>query len=110
MSGIIPLILFCTTAALWFIIWLYAHRLLHRFCARFPAVAQREIPYAFDRWFAHPEKAIFFFRQRAAEVLRDDPSLWRQRRSFILLSVLSVLIPVFGFLAIGVVALMETPE
>jgi hypothetical protein len=105
MSGIYPLTWFCTTGAIWFVTWLYAHRLLHRFCARFPAVAQREIPYAFDRGFAHPEKAIFFFRRRAAEVVRDDPALWRQRQRFIFLSFLSVLIPVLGFLAIGAVAL-----
>ena len=108
MSSIYLFTLFCTTAALWFITWLYAHRLLHSFCARFPVVAQREIPYAFDRWFAHPEKAIFFFRRRAAEILRNDPSLWRQRRTFIFLSVLSVLIPVLGVLTIGTVAFMET--
>jgi hypothetical protein len=108
MCGIYPFTLFCATAAIWFATWLYAHRLFHRFCARFPAVAQQEIPYAFDRWFAHPEKAIFFFRRRAAEVVRDDPLLSLQRRRFILLSLFSVLIPVLGFLAIGVVAFIET--
>src|SRR5689334_17346776 len=108
MNGIYPFTLFCITGALWFVTWLCAHHLLHGFCTRFPAVAQREIPYAFDRWFPHPEKAIFFFRRRAAEVVRDDPSLWRQRQRLILLSVLSVLIPALGFLTIGVIALMET--
>jgi hypothetical protein len=110
MSGIYPFTLFCTTAVVWFVTWLYAHRLLHRFCARFPTVAQQEIPYAFDRGFAHPEKAIFFFRRRAAEVVRDDPSLWQQRRRFILLTVLSMLIPALGFLTIGAVAFMETHQ
>jgi len=110
MNGIYPFALFCTTGALWLLTWLYAHRLLHRFCARFPDIAQQEIPYAFDRWFAHPEKAIFFFRHRAAEVVRDDPSLSRERGRFMLLAVLSVLIPVLGFLSIGVVAIVQTQK
>src|SRR5215204_2709120 len=108
MSGIYPFALFCVTGFLWFVTWLCAHRLLHAFCDRFPLVAQREIPYAFDRGFAHPEKGIFFFRRRAAEVLRGDPLLWRQRQRFILLSTLSLLIPVLGFVSIGIVAFLET--
>lgn len=108
MNGIYPFVLFSTTAVVWGVTVWYAHRLLHAFCDRFPLVAQREIPYAFDRWFAHPEKGIFFFRRRAAEVLRGDPLLWRQRQRFILLSALSVLIPVLGFVSIGVVAIMES--
>jgi hypothetical protein len=108
MSSIYPFALFCVTGLLWFVTWLCAHRLLHAFCDRLPLVAQREIPYAFDRGFAHPEKGIFFFRRRAAEILRGDPILWRQRKRFILLSALSVLIPVLGFVSIGIVAFMET--
>ena len=106
MSATYPLILFCTTVALQlFTVW-YGHRLLHAFCDRFPTVAQREIPYAFDRWFAHPEKGIFFFRRRAAEVVRADPTLSRLRRRFIVLSVLSVAFPVSGFLALFIFAVI----
>jgi hypothetical protein len=108
MSGIYPFALFCVTGLLWFVTWLAAHRLLHAFCDRFPSVAQQEIPDAFDRGFAHPEKGMFFFRQRAAEVLRGDPLLWRQRQRFIFLSAMSVLIPVLGFVSIGVVAIIES--
>lgn len=108
MSGIYPFALFCVTGLIWFVTWLCAHRLLHAFCDRFPSVAQREIPYAFDRGVAHPEKGIFFFRRRAAEVLRGDPLLWRQWQRFILLSALSVLIPMLGFVSIGVVVFLET--
>ena len=107
MSGIYPFLLFCATGVLWITTVWYSHRLGHAFCRRFPSEAAREIPYAFDRGFAHPEKVIFFFRRRAAEILRTDPSLWRQRQRFILLSVLSVLLPVLGFLSIGVVAFIE---
>jgi hypothetical protein len=108
MSATYPFTLFCITGVLWFVTWLCAHRLLHAFCDRFPLVAQREIPCAFDRWFAHPEKGIFFFRRRAGEVLRGDPRLWRQRQWLLFLSALSVSVPVLGFVSIAVVAFIET--
>ena len=108
MSGIYPITLFCVTGLLWLVTWLAAHRLLHAFCDRFPLVAQREIPHAFDRGFAHPEKGMFFFRRRAVEILRADPLLWRQRQRFIFLFALSLLIPVLGFVSIGVIAFIET--
>jgi hypothetical protein len=110
MSGAYPFILFCATGVLWFTTVWYAHRLLHAFCRRFPSEAQREIPHAFDRWFAHPEKGIFFFRHKAVEILRGDALLWRQRQRFILLSVLSVVIPVLGFMSVGVVAILESQK
>ena len=108
MSGTYPFLLFCVTGVVWFTTVWYAHRLLHAFCRRFPSEAQREIPYAFDRWTAHPEKGIFFFRHKAAEIIRGDPLLWRQRQRFIFLFALSLLIPVLGFVSIGVVAFIET--
>lgn len=104
-SGIIPFTVFCATGVLWFATWLYAHRLLHSFCRRFPSEAQREIPYAFDRWVAHPEKALFFFRRSAAEIVRADLALWRQRRRFVILSVCSVIFPVACFLPMFVYAI-----
>jgi len=106
MSGIYPFTLFCATGALWFVTWLYAHRLLYRFCARFPEVAQKEIPYAFNRWLAHPEKAIFFFRHRAAEVIRADPALSRERKRFIALSLLSLVFPLLWFLPLFIYAVV----
>jgi hypothetical protein len=106
MNGFYPFALFCTTGAVYLLTWVYAHRLLHRFCARFPDVAQQEIPYAFERW-AHPEKAMFFFRRRAAEVVAQDPSIRRLRQRFIFLSILSLFITVGGFLCIGAIGLLE---
>jgi hypothetical protein len=103
-SGVLPFTLFCTTTALWMITVWYSHRLGHRFCERFPLVAQREIPYAFDRGLAHPEKAMFFFRRKAGEAMRDDPALCRQRKVFITLSILSLAVPVAGFLPMFVYA------
>ena len=108
MSGIYPFALICITGLVWFVTWLCGHRLLIAFCDRFPLIAQREIPYAHDHGWAHPEKGIFFFRRKAAEILRGDPLLWRQRQRFLLLCAFSVLIPVLGFVSIGVVAFMQT--
>jgi hypothetical protein len=64
-------------------------RLLRMFRERYPQIAQREIPYVFDNW-RHPEKAIFFFRKRAVEILRPDPSLWRERQRFVLLTFITL--------------------
>jgi hypothetical protein len=85
-----------TVALWWFTAW-YSARLFHAFCVRFPSVAQREIPYALDRGVTHPEKAIFFFRRRAAEVTSADSILSRQRKRFIALSVASLVFPVLWF-------------
>ena len=105
-SGTIPFIMCCATGALWFATWLYAHRLLYAFCRRFPSEAAREIPYAFDRWVAHPEKALFFFRRSSADVVRADPALFKQRRRFIILSVSSVIFPVAWFLPMFIYAII----
>jgi hypothetical protein len=64
-------------------------RLLKMFRDRYPQIAQREIPYVFDNW-RHPEKAIFFFRKRAVEILRPDPSLWRERQRFVMLTFITL--------------------
>jgi hypothetical protein len=108
MSSVDPFALFCVTGAVWCVTCLCASRLLCAFRERFPSVAAREIPYAFDRWFNHPEKTVFFFRRRAAEVLRGDPLLWRLRQRLMLLYFLSILIPLLGFMSIGIVAFLET--
>ncbi|HEX8371563.1 MAG TPA: hypothetical protein VF585_02190 [Chthoniobacterales bacterium] len=108
MIDIYPVTLSLVIALLWLATWLSAHQLLYAFGSRFPLVAGKEIPHACNRALAHPEKVIFFFRRRAAEVLREDPLLWRQRQRFILLSVLSALAPVLGFVSLGIVALVKS--
>jgi hypothetical protein len=107
MSAICAWVVFSTTAGLWLVTSISGHRLLHRFCCRFPEIAAREILYAFDRGFAHPETAVFFYRRRAVEAMRDDPSLAQQRQRFVVLSILSALFPLVGFLAIGTVMFLE---
>ncbi len=109
-SGIIPLVMLCATGILWFATVLYAHHLLHAFCSRFPAQASREIPYAFDRWFAHPEKGIFFYRRRAADIVQVDPTLRKKRTHFILLSILSVSFPLAWFLPLFIYAVVMSQK
>jgi hypothetical protein len=72
-------------------------RLLRLFGERYPQIAQREIPYVFDNW-RHPEKAIFWFRKRAVELLRNDPELWRERQRYV-----GLVVATLGFwVALGV--------
>jgi hypothetical protein len=105
MSAIYPVILFFATGLVWVLMAWQNSRLLCAFRERFPQIAQREIPYVFDYW-RHPEKTFFFYRRRAVEILREDPALWRERRRFIILSVLSVAVPVLGFASICIYALI----
>jgi hypothetical protein len=107
MSGIYPLSLLGMTMAVWLATSIYANRLLRRFCVRFPAVAQKEIPFAFDPWMRHPQKAMFFLRRRSAEVMGEDPALSRSRQQFIGLCIVSALLPLLGFATIAVVAFAE---
>src|SRR4030095_15888618 len=101
MSAIYPLVLFCATGFIWVLMARQNSHLVHLFWQRLPHIAQRELPGTLDR---HPEKTFFFFRRRAVEVLRGDEILWRQRQRFLFLFALSVLVPVLGFITIGIVA------
>ena len=51
---------------------------------RYPTIAARELPMAWDGM-RDPEKAIFFFRKRAIVVLRPLPDIWRERQRFVVL-------------------------
>ncbi len=101
MIDIYPIILFLATGILWFFTALQGRRLLRSFRERYPQIAQREIPYAFDKQ-RHPEKALFFYRRKAGEILREDTALSRSRRRFIQLSLFSVLVPALGFLSLAI--------
>jgi hypothetical protein len=109
MSANYPLFLFFTTGLLWALMAWQSSRLLRAFKERFPQIAQREIPQVSDNW-RHPAKALFFYRRRAVEILRKDPALWRERRRLIILTVLSVLVPVLGVAAIFIHAFALSPR
>ena len=76
------------------LVWVFTARqngkLVEAFWVRLPKVAAQELPGTLDR---HPEKFIFFFRQRAAEILRGDQVLWKMRQRLVLWVVLSILTP-----------------
>ena len=102
------IVLFLGTGLVWFLTGWQNVRLFRAFRDRYPQVANQEIPFAFDDQMSHPEKAFFFYRKRAADLLRNEPSLWRLRRQFIRLSVLSIVVPVVGFLPLLIIAVVRS--
>jgi hypothetical protein len=90
------------------LVWLFTARqngkLVKAFWDRLPKVAAQELPGTFDR---HPEKFIFFFRRRAAEVLRGDEVLWKMRQRLVLWVALSILTPILGMLPLLILAVMS---
>jgi len=101
-------ILLLATLLLWYVTTWQNLRLLRAFRDRYPQVAREEIPYAFEEWPRHPEKTFFFYRRRAAELASRDPELWRLRRQFIRLSVLSLLIPALGTVPIIIATIVRS--
>jgi len=95
-TAIYPLTLFIGTCLLWAFTAFYNGRIFQAFRKKYPDVAAREIPFAFDTS-AHPEKALFFFRRKAVELLRGDPVLWPMRQRFLRLIMLSLILPPLGF-------------
>ncbi len=95
-NGTISLAWFVTVVLIWAATIYQSHRLFRKFVAKYPDVASREIPYAFSH-FAHPQKALFFWRRRSVELLRPDGELWKQRQCFVYLSVASLVVPFVGF-------------
>ena len=89
--------------AVWMILcittYLQGGRLLRMFRDRYPQIAQREIPQVFNNW-RHPEKTIFFFRQRAVEIIRPDQDLWRERQRFV-----ALVFATLGFWLAGIVTI-----
>ena len=97
-----PIVLMCATAVVWICTARQCHILIESFWGRLPHVAARELDGVIGR---SPKNAMFPFRRRAAEVFRGDEVLCRLRRHFLFWSALSVLVPIGGFLSIGVFAL-----
>lgn len=98
-TAIYPLTLFISTCLLWAFTVFYNMRIFRAFRKKYPDVAAREIPFAFDNS-GHPEKAWFFFRRKAVEVLRGDPVLWPMRQRFLRLTLLSLILPLLGFFSL----------
>ena len=99
MSSVWPLSVMCVWAILCIATAIQGGRLIKIFRERYPQIAQREIPFVFDNW-NHPEKIFFFFRKRAVDILRPDPSLWRERQRFVVLVMVTL-----GFWVAGAVGI-----
>jgi len=103
MSAVYPIVLLFATAIVWSLMAWQNTRLVSLFWLRLPQIAQRELPTVVGR---HPENFFFFFRRRAVEILRGDALLWRQRRRFLFLVTLSVLVPLLGFFPLFIYAVI----
>jgi|ERR1035437_1137884 hypothetical protein len=99
-----PIILMFVIMLVWVFTATQNGKLVQAFWERLPKVAAQELPGMLDR---HPEKFIFFFRRRAAEVLRGDEVLWKMRQRLLLWVVLSLLTPVLGMLSLLIFAVMS---
>jgi hypothetical protein len=78
-----------------------SQRLLHQFKQAYPDLAEREIPRVFEG-VRHPEQFLYFYRRRAAQVLKDDPRLLRLRRRLVVLTWLAVTLPIPTLIALAV--------
>jgi hypothetical protein len=94
MSEVYPLL--ALILGVWLACFIQSHRLFYKFRAKYPDIAQRAIPYAFQTR-ENPEKLLYFLRRKSREVLRGDPELWGLRQQVKFLTVLSVIVPPVGF-------------
>jgi hypothetical protein len=97
-----PAFLMCATAVVWICTVWQSHILIESFWVRLPHVAARELDSAIGR---SVKNAVFPFRRRAAELFRGDEILLKLRKRFLLFATLSVLVPIGGFLGIGIFAI-----
>jgi hypothetical protein len=101
---IYPIILIFVVMLVWVFTVRQNGKLVKAFWERLPKVAAQELPGTLD---LHPEKFIFFFRRRAADVLREDQVLWKMRQLLVLWVVLSLLTPVLGMLPLLILAVLS---
>ena len=107
MSALWPASVMCVWAALCITTAIQGRRLFRMFRDRYPQIAARELPMAFDN-FRHPEKAIFFFRKRAVECLRPHPDIWHARQRFVALVIATLGFWLAGGIAICILAIVLT--
>lgn len=100
MNAVVPVAVILLTGFTWALALYRHHRLFRSFIAKYPTIAQRDIPFALTSSTAHPEKLFYFFRRRSREFLKRDPQLWRLTKQFLICYAFAVLVPLFtcGFL------------
>jgi hypothetical protein len=80
----------------WLALFIQSHRLFYSFRAKYPEIAKRDIPYAFE-FSPTPEKFVYFFRHKSLDILQNDTELWSLRRQVKILTFLSIVVPPLGF-------------
>ena len=88
----------------WLACFIQSHRLFYKFREKYPDVAQRDIPHAFETR-ENPGKLFYFLSRKSLDLLRSDPELWGLRQQVKLLTILSIIVPPVG-LAVLVHAVM----
>jgi hypothetical protein len=93
---------FVLTASLFMGVAFLSHRLLYLFKNKYPDVVRKEIPLAFEG-VRHPEQVFYFYRRRAAEVLKSDDRLLRLRRRLIVVTWLALAIPLPSLIVVAMI-------
>jgi hypothetical protein len=91
-----PATFFVVVFGIWLTLFIQSHRLFYSFRAKYPEIAKRDIPYAFE-FSPSPEKFVYFFRHKSLDILQNDTELWSLRRQVTILTFLSIVVPPLGF-------------
>lgn len=105
-TEIIPIALFSLTGIIWLLLWIQSHRLLFKFRKKFPDIAERDIPYAFNDAIRHPEKFFYFIKKGNIEKLSKDIEIAKLRRQVVILFRMSYLVPLLGSLLLLIFVLI----
>jgi hypothetical protein len=104
MSTVYPITLFALVGLVWLVTAVQCAKLFNAFLKKYPQEAQSKIPHATSR-LRHPEKVLFFFRNKSLPLLKADPNLWKLRQRLKVLLLLSVALPFLGFALLACTAL-----
>jgi hypothetical protein len=101
----VPMTIFVLMGVTWLATAVTGHRLFYAFRREYPQVAAERIPYAFEST-RFPTTATFFYSSEARELLRTNRRLARLRVQFVVLSLLSLIVPALAFGALFVMTLV----
>jgi hypothetical protein len=104
MTDLYPLLSLGLIGCIWLAAFIQGARLYRTFLHKYPDVASKSIPFAFDE-LNHPEKLLFFFRRTSLTLLKSDVELWKLRQQMVFLLCLSLIVPLLCFAILGIVAI-----
>jgi hypothetical protein len=93
-SGVVMLTVLVLTGFMWLIVVIQGHRLFFIFREKYPEVAKREIPSAFEMYGRDPERFLYFFRKKSAEFIQQDETLRKLKRQITVIGIISIALPV----------------